>query len=70
MKLFSEVIVWKPNKQDTITTLFTKTELLAISQIAKEAINVSCLIIVLILFLLEILITKCNNIQRIRLQID
>lgn len=41
MKLFGEAVTWKANKQDTIITLLTETELLAISQTAKKAIYLS-----------------------------
>ena len=43
IKLFDEVIAWKANKQDTITTLSIKAEFLAISQIVKKAIYFSYL---------------------------
>ena len=43
MKLFGGVVAWRANKQDTITTSSTKAELLAISQRAKKAIYLFCL---------------------------
>lgn len=43
IKLFSRAVAWKANKQDIITTLSTEANLLAISQITKEAINLFCL---------------------------
>lgn len=61
MKLFGGAIVCRVNKQDIITTLSTKVELLAISQIIKEVIYFSCLMKVLKLFLPEVLTIKCNN---------
>jgi hypothetical protein len=44
MKLFSGLIGWRANKQDTITTLTTKAELLAFAQAAKESIYVNKLL--------------------------
>ena len=38
MTLFGGPIAWRANKQDTVTTSSTEAELLAMSQIAKEAI--------------------------------
>ncbi len=38
MRLFSEVVAWRANKQDIVTTSCTEAELLAISQTTKEAI--------------------------------
>ena len=70
MKLFGGAIAWRVNKQDTVTTLSTETELLAISQIAKEVIYLSCLIKAFTLFLLKILIIKYNNKQTIQLLVD
>ncbi|EED12058.1 conserved hypothetical protein [Talaromyces stipitatus ATCC 10500] len=36
MTLFSGIIGWQANKQDTVTTLTTKAELLALAQGVKE----------------------------------
>jgi hypothetical protein len=36
MKLFNGLIGWRANKQDTVTTSTTESELLALSQAAKE----------------------------------
>lgn len=47
IKLFSKSVMWKANKQDTVTILFIKTELLAILEIAKKAIYFSWLMQVL-----------------------
>ena len=44
MKLFGRTIGWRANKQDTVTTLITKAELLALVQAAKEALFVSRLV--------------------------
>jgi hypothetical protein len=44
MKLFSGLIGWRANKQDTITTLTTEVELLALAQAAKESMYVSKLL--------------------------
>ena len=70
MKFFGRTIVWRANKQDIVTILSTKVELLVISQTAKEAIFFSCLMKALKLFLLEVLTIKCNNKQTIRLLVD
>lgn len=44
MKLFGEIIGWRANKQDTVTTSTTEAELLALAQAAKEAMLISRLI--------------------------
>jgi hypothetical protein len=44
IQLFRGLIAWKVSKQDTITTSTTKAELLALSQVAKEAIFITRLI--------------------------
>ena len=44
IKLFKGLISWKTNKQDTITTSITKTELLILSQTAKKSLYISRLI--------------------------
>jgi hypothetical protein len=44
MKLFSGLIGWQTNKQNTVTTSTTKAELLALAQAAKESIYVSKLL--------------------------
>jgi hypothetical protein len=44
MKLFGGLIGWRANKQDTIITLITEAELLALAQAAKESIYVSKLL--------------------------
>jgi hypothetical protein len=44
MKLFGGLIGWRANKQDTITTLTTEVELLALAQAAKESMYVSKLL--------------------------
>lgn len=70
MKLFGGTIVWRANKQDTVTTSSTEVELLAISQTAKKAIHLSRLMKALTLFLPEALTIECNNKQTIRLLVD
>ena len=70
IKLFGRTIAWRANKQDTVTTSSTETELLAISQTAKEAIYLSRLMKALKLFLLEVLTIEYNNKQTIRLLVD
>jgi hypothetical protein len=44
MKLFSGLIGWRANKQDTIITSTIKAKLLALAQAAKESIYVSKLL--------------------------
>lgn len=70
IKLFGDSVAWRTNKQDTITTLSTKVELLIILQTAKKAIYFSCLIQMLMLVFSEPLIIKCNNIQTKRFLVD
>ena len=67
MLLFEESIAWKINKQNTITMLSMKAELLALSQITKKAIFISHLLKALTLMIDESLIIKCNNKQTLRL---
>jgi hypothetical protein len=44
MKLFSGLINWRANKQDTIITSTTEAELLALAQAAKESMYVNKLL--------------------------
>jgi hypothetical protein len=44
MKLFSGLIGWRANKQNTVITLIIKAKLLALAQAAKESIYVSKLL--------------------------
>src|SRR5436190_13013591 len=67
MLLFGGPIAWRANKQDTVTTLSTKAELLALSQTAKEAIFISRLLKALTLRLDEPLVIECDNRQTLRL---
>ena len=68
IKLFGGLIAWKANKQDTVTTSTTEAELLALSQVAKEAIYTMRLLTEL---KVELPINKitihCDNKQTIRL---
>ena len=50
-----------------ITTLNMKAELLALLQIVKKAIFISCLLKVLTLIINKLLIIKCDNKQTFRL---
>jgi hypothetical protein len=63
MKLFKGPIAWKTNKQNTVTTLSTEAKLLALSQIAKEAIFISRLFKAITLRLKKPLIINYNNTQ-------
>jgi hypothetical protein len=44
MKLFGGLIGWRTNKQDTVITLITEAELLALAQAAKKSMYVSKLL--------------------------
>jgi hypothetical protein len=44
MKLFSGLIGWRTNKQDTIITLTTEAELLVLAQAAKKSMYVTKLL--------------------------
>ena len=44
MQLFSGLIGWRANKQDTVTTLTTEAELLALAQATKEGLFISRLL--------------------------
>jgi Zn-dependent M16 (insulinase) family peptidase len=68
IKLFGGLIGWRANKQDTITTLITKAELLALAQAAKESMYVNKLLQKLIIDLNDQTIQiECDNIQTINL---
>ena len=68
IKLFGGLIAWRASKQDTVTTSTTEAELLALSQVAKEAIFTSRLLKELQVNLSDPIITiKCDNTQTIRL---
>ena len=68
IKLFGGLIAWKASKQDTVTTSTTEAELLALSQVAKEAIFTSRLLRELDVELPESTITiHCDNTQTIQL---
>ncbi len=70
MKSFGGEVVLRANKQDTVTTSSTEAELLAISQTAKDAIHVLCLMQALNLVIPEALIIECKNAETIRLSVD
>ena len=68
IKLFNGLIAWRASKQDTVTTSTTEAELLALSQVAKEAIFTTRLLQELHIQLLSNIITiHCDNMQTIRL---
>ena len=67
MLLFEELITWKINKQDTVTILSMKAELLTLSQTVKKAIFISYLLKVLMLMIDKSLIIEYNNKQTLRL---
>ena len=68
IKLFNGLIAWRANKQDTVTTSTTEAELLALSQVAKEAIYISRLLEELGIKLPSSTIAiQCDNKQTIRL---
>jgi hypothetical protein len=68
IRLYGGLIAWKASKQDTVTTSTTEAELLALSQVAKEAIFITRLIRELQVDLPQKTITiHCDNIQTISL---
>ena len=68
IKLYGGLIAWRANKQDTVTTSTTEAELLALSQVAKEAIFTSRLLAELGVKLPDSTITiLCDNTQTIQL---
>ena len=68
IQLFGGLIAWRASKQDTVTTSTTEAELLALSQVAKEAIFTSRLLNELDVQLPESIITiQCDNTQTINL---
>ena len=68
IKLFNGLIAWRASKQDTVTTSTTEAELLALSQVAKEAIFTSRLLEELKVKLPSHTINiQCDNQQTIRL---
>jgi len=68
IKLFNGLIAWRASKQDTVTTSTTEAELLALSQVAKEAIFTSRLIKELKVKLPSpTIVIQCDNQQTIRL---
>ena len=44
MRLFRGLIIWKVNKQNTVTISIIKTELLGLSQTTREALYLSRLL--------------------------
>ena len=67
MTLFGGLIAQRVNKQDTVTTLSTEVELLALSQTTKKAIFLSRLFKAITLRLYKPLIIDYNNTQTLRL---
>jgi hypothetical protein len=68
IKLFNGLIAWRASKQDTVTTSTTEAELLALSQVAKEAMFTTRLLSELNFQLPQSTITiQCDNTQTIRL---
>jgi hypothetical protein len=68
IQLFGGLIDWKANKQDTVTTSTTEAELLALSQVAKEAMFIRRLLSELGVTLPDKTITvDCDNLQTINL---
>ena len=70
MTLFGGLIVWQVNKQDTVTILSMKAELLALSQTVKKAIFIHQLLEAMKLRFEnedERLSIKCDNTQILRL---
>jgi hypothetical protein len=68
IKLFGGLIAWRANKQNTVTTSTTEAELLALSQVAKEAMFIRMLLTELQVQMADQTITiQCDNTQTIRL---
>jgi hypothetical protein len=67
MMLFDGFISYRANRQNTVTTLITETELLGLSQAAKECLCISRLFEQFILRLNEPLKLRCDNRQTIKL---
>jgi hypothetical protein len=67
IKLFGGLIAWRASKQDTVTTSTTEAELLALAQVAKEAMYLSRLIRELGLNIPGPISIQCDNQQTIRL---
>jgi hypothetical protein len=68
IKLFGGLVAWRASKQDTVTTSTTEAELLALSQVAKEALYLTRLLKELKVTLPSSTITiNCDNKQTIRL---
>jgi hypothetical protein len=67
MMLFGGLISYRANRQDTVTTLITEAELLALSQTARECIYMFRLFEALTLKLNKPLEIRCDNSQIIRL---
>lgn len=63
MKLFGEAVTQRVNKQDTVITLSTEADLLAISQTAKEIIYLFRLMKALTLHIPEALTVERDNAQ-------
>ncbi len=70
MKLFEGPIVWKANKQDTVTIFSTEAEFLALLQTAKETIYIAKLFRALKVELDESLTIEYDNLITIRLLIE
>jgi hypothetical protein len=68
IRLFGGLIAWRASKQDTVTTSTTEAELLALAQVAKEAMFTSRLLKELKVTLPDSTITiQCDNTQTIKL---
>ena len=67
IKLFGGMIAWRANKQETVTTSTTEAELLALSQVAKEAMFTKMLLYELGIQLDQTITIQCDNQQTIRL---
>lgn len=67
IKLFGGLITWRASKQDTVTTSTTEAELLALSQVAKEALFTTRLLRELSIDVSPPIYIQCDNQQTIRL---
>jgi hypothetical protein len=68
IKLFGGLVAWRASKQDTVTTSTTEAELLALSQVAKEALYLTRLLTELQIAIPDSTVNiSCDNKQTIRL---
>ena len=67
IRLFGGTVLWRANKQDTVTTSTTEAELLALSNAAKEGIFLRRLVQAIGIDVESKLLIQCDNLQTVRL---